>query len=573
MPTLSSFIAAARWATHGKAQSICPRLRRLLRFVDDRSRKMMSSNLSDLSSRPDPCAGKSASPPNETDHPVFVEMSNIWKRFPGVIANQGVDLELRTREVHALLGENGAGKSTLMHILSGMYQPDAGVIRIDGQEVQFRSPADAITRGIGMVHQHFRLVEMLTAAENIHLGWNETPWHVTTAVLAERTRRLSEEFGLSVDPNAKIWQLSTGEQQRVEILRVLARGARVLILDEPTSVLTPREADELFRVARDLAASGRCVVLITHKLDEVLSVSDKVTVLRSGEVAAQFDTEDCDRQMLATKLIGQDFVSRFHRKERQPGKPVLEAHGVNALSDRGLQALRELDLTIHEGEILGIAGVAGNGQSELAQVISGLRPVQKGTVRIDGNDLTRKPPNSFVDAGVGHIPEDRHGMGLMSDLSVMDNSILREYKRPPIARGFQIDQAEINRFTRELVKRAEVKVSDLKSPVRHLSGGNQQRLLAGRETRVASRLLIAVHPTQGLDVGATEEVRKALMDHRNEGSAVLLISEDLDEILILSDRIVVMYCGQIVGEFDAGAAQRADIGLLMGGAKLSEVTA
>ena len=515
-------------------------------------------------------SGESNPPFESTDHPVFVEMSNIWKRFPGVIANQGINLGLHTGEVHALLGENGAGKSTLMHILSGMYQPDAGVIRINGEGVQFHSPADAISKGIGMVHQHFQLVEMLTAAENIHLGWSETPWRVTSAALAERTERLCEEFGLQVDPNAKIWQLSTGEQQRVEILRVLARGARTLILDEPTSVLTPREADELFRVARDLAASGRCIVLITHKLDEVLAVSDRVTVLRNGRVVAECDTSGCDRQTLATMLIGQDFISRLHRGERQPGKPVLDVRGVSTLSDRGLPALTDLDLTIHEGEILGIAGVAGNGQSELAQVLSGLRPVQKGTIAIDGVELTRKSPNQYVDAGVGHIPENRQGMGLMTDLSVIDNSILREYKRSPIGRGFRIDQIETVRFTWELVQRADVKVSDVKSPVRHLSGGNQQRLLAGRETRVASRLLIAVHPTQGLDVGATEEVRRVLMDHRNEGSAVLLISEDLDEILILSDRIVVMYSGRVVGEFDAGAAKRADIGLLMGGAKLSE---
>lgn len=516
-------------------------------------------------------SGKNDKSFQQTERKVLVEMSNIWKRFPGVIANQGINLELITGEVHALLGENGAGKSTLMHILSGMYQPDAGVIRINGEEVQFRSPADAISKGIGMVHQHFRLVERLTAAENIHLGWSETPWRVTSAILAERTEKLCQEFGLWVDPNAKIWQLSTGEQQRVEILRVLARGARMLILDEPTSVLTPTEADELFRVARDLAISGRCVVLITHKLDEVLAVSDQVTVLRGGRVVAQRKTAECSRQSLATMLIGQNFVSRLQRNERQPGDPVLEVRGVSALSDRGLPALTDLDLTIHEGEILGIAGVAGNGQSELAQVLSGLRQIQKGTILIDGVDLTSEPPNQYVDAGVGHIPEDRQGMGLMVDLSVIENSILREYKRPPIARGVRINQMEAIHFSRELVERAAVKVSDLNSPVRHLSGGNQQRLLAGRETRVASRLLIAVHPTQGLDIGATEEVRRVLMNHRNEGNAVLLISEDLDEILLLSDRIAVMYGSRIVGEFDAGAANRADIGLLMGGSKLSKV--
>lgn len=538
-----------------------------LRDFERSSKGKMSSEISD------PFSGKSDPLFNQANLMPFVEMSNIWKRFPGVIANRGINLELRTGEVHALLGENGAGKSTLMNILSGMYQPDSGVIKIDGEEVQFHSPADAISKGIGMVHQQFRLVEMLTAAENIHLGWDKTPWRLTSAILAKRTEQLCQEFGLWVDPNAKIWQLSTGEQQRVEILRVLARGARTLILDEPTSVLTPKEADELFRVARELAASGRCVVLITHKLDEVLADSDRVTVLRNGQVVAQRNTAECSRQSLATMLIGQDFVSRLNRAERQPGKPVLEVRSVSTLSDRGLPALTDLDLTINEGEILGIAGVAGNGQSELAQVVSGLRRVQKGKVTIDGVNLTNKLPDQYVNAGVGHIPEDRKGVGLMNDLSVIDNSILREYKRPPVARGLRIDRSEANHFTQELVKRAAVKVTNLKSPVRHLSGGNQQRLLAGRETRVASRLLIAVHPTQGLDIGATEEVRRVLMNHRNEGNAVLLISEDLDEVLILSDRIAVMYSGQIVGEFEAEAAKRADIGLLMGGAKLSEVSA
>ncbi len=501
---------------------------------------------------------------------LFVEMSGIWKRFQSVTANKGIDLELRSGEVHALLGENGAGKSTLMHILSGMYRPDQGVIRINGEAVQFHSPAQAIAKGIGMVHQHFRLVEMLTAAENIHLGWDQTPRLVTAEIMKERTQKLCREYGLYVEPNAKIWQLSTGEQQRVEILRVLARGARVLILDEPTSVLTPNEANELFQVARALANSGRCVVLITHKLEEVLAVSDRVTVLRGGQVVAHCMTCTEDRHSLATMLIGQEFVSRLHRSEREPGNVVLEARGLNAISDRGLPALRDLDMTIREGEILGIAGVAGNGQSELAQVLSGLRPLQKGTLLLDGTDLTHKPPHAFVQAGIGHIPEDRLGMGLVPSMTIVDNAILREYKQPPVSRGLRIDAQAASRFARELVERADVRTPGVKTPIKHLSGGNQQRLLAGRETHAASRLLIAVHPTQGLDVGATDEVRRVLMDHRNQGGAVLLISEDLDEVLILSDRIAVMYAGRIAGEFAAEQADRARIGLLMGGSKAPE---
>jgi general nucleoside transport system ATP-binding protein len=503
---------------------------------------------------------------------VVVAMRNIWKRFPGVVANQGINLDLRAGGVHALLGENGAGKSTLMHVLSGMYRPDAGTIALGGAPVTFRSPADAIAAGIGMVHQHFRLVETQTAAENIHLGWDQTPWLASSRALAERTEKLCDEFGLHVDPNAWIWQLSTGEQQRVEILRVLSRGARVLILDEPTSVLTPVEADELFRVVRALAAGGRSVVLITHKLEEVMAASDQVTVLRGGRVVASVPTAGCDRPTLARLLIGQEMVSRLHREARATGKPVLEIREVSAIGDRGLPALRGLSLTIREGEILGIAGVAGNGQSELAQVLTGLRPVDHGSVLVDGVELTGAVPGRFVDAGVGHIPEDRLGMGLVAALSITDNAILREYDKAPVARGLRIDLREAARFASDLVTQAAVRTPSVEIPVRNLSGGNQQRLLAGRETRVASRLLIAVHPTQGLDIGATDELRRVLMEQRNRGGAVLLISEDLDEVLIMSDRVAVMYGGRIAGEVDAAHVDREAIGMLMGGARQAEVT-
>jgi simple sugar transport system ATP-binding protein len=496
----------------------------------------------------------------------MVAMRNIWKRFPGVVANQGVDLELLAGEVHALLGENGAGKSTLMHVLSGMYRADEGEILLDGQPVAFRSPAEAIAHGIGMVHQHFRLVETLTAAENIHLGWDQTPWRATSEVLAARTSELCDRFGLRVDPNARIWQLSTGEQQRVEILRVLSRGARVLILDEPTSVLTPAEATELFSVVRQLADGGRTVVMITHKLEEVLAASDRVTVLRGGRVVASRLTPGCDEATLARMLIGQDIVSRLERTVHEPGDVVLEMRSVSALSDRGLPALREVDLTVQEGEILGIAGVAGNGQTELAQVLTGLRMPTHGVVRVDGVDFAGSNPSNFVAAGVGHIPEDRLGMGMVGMLSITENSILREYRTEPVSRGFRIDLRQASQFALELMRSSSVRAPNAAVPVRHLSGGNQQRLLAGRETRVASRLLIAVHPTQGLDIGATHELRRVLMNQRNHGGAVLLISEDLDEVLTMSDRVAVMYGGRIAGVFDADQIDRERIGLLMGGA-------
>ena len=497
---------------------------------------------------------------------VVVEMRGIGKRFPGVVANENVDITLHAGEVCALLGENGAGKSTLMKILTGLYQPDAGTILIKGEPVQFRSPAQAIAAGIGMVHQHFRLAEKMTVAENIHFGWQDTPRRVSMKILANRTEQICAEFGLYVDPTAKIWQLSVGEQQRVEILRVLSRGAEVLILDEPTSVLTPNEAQELFQVVKRLTQIGRSVVLITHKLDEVLELADKITILRSGRMVDTVRAVDTDRRSLARLTIGEDIVSQLQRNPSPHGRPVLELYNAHVLNDRRLPALIDVNLTIHEGEILGIAGVAGNGQSELAEIITGMRSLQKGAVIIDGVDLSNATPKTLTKAGVGHIPEDRMGMGLVRDASVADNAILREYYQPPITAGFRIDKHEVTRFAKELVQDANVKTPNVRVPVGHLSGGNQQRLVAGRETRVASRLLVAVHPTLGLDVGAIEAVRQILLEQRNTGSAVLLISEDLDEVLIMSDRIAVMYGGRIVGEFDAADMEREEIGLLMGGA-------
>ena len=497
-------------------------------------------------------------------------MRNIWKHFPGVVANQAVDLNLLKGEVHALLGENGAGKSTLMHVLSGMYRPDAGTIRIAGEEIKLKSPAQAIGAGVGMVHQRFRLVEKMTAAENIHLGWGETPKMVSARTLAERTERICQEFGLSVDPDAWIWQLSTGEQQRVEILRVLARGARILILDEPTSVLTPNEAVELFKVTRKLAQSGRTVVLITHKLDEVIAASDRVTVMRRGRVVSRRETISCDQATLARLCIGEELVSEAVGSDRPPGEALLEVAGVSALDNRRLPALREISFTIRAGEILGVAGVAGNGQSELAEVLTGLRRLESGSVILAGKDLSKADPIKCTSSGVGHIPEDRMGMGLIGGASLVDNSILREYRGSPISRGIFVERRAAVRFARKLVKEANVITPNVRIPVQNLSGGNQQRLLVGRESRVASKLLVAMHPTQGLDVGAMEAVRRNLIKQRDGGSAVLLISEDLDEVLLLSSRIIVLYEGRIVGEFKRSDAHRETIGLLMGGGKQSE---
>jgi simple sugar transport system ATP-binding protein len=504
----------------------------------------------------------------------MVLMRDIWKRFPGVVANKGLDLELRVGEVHALLGENGAGKTTLMNILAGIYRADEGEIWIGGEQVEIRSPVHAINLGVGMVHQHFRLVDDLTVAENVHLGWKETPWHISRNKLGSRLEAITAELKYQMDPNAQIWQLSVGEQQRVEILKVLARGARVLILDEPTAVLTPNEVRDLFRAVRAMADQGRTVVFISHKLDEVLEVSDRVSVLRGGERVALKPTSECEHRMLARLMVGEDVVFRSPEKMGEPGAPILEVKGISALNDRRLPALREVDLKVKQGEILGIAGVAGNGQRELAEVLTGLRPIEQGAILIEGEEKTGRSPLEFARAGVGHIPEDRVGKGLFLILPVTHNAILRKYREPPIRNGIRLLKEAAARFAEGLVERADVRLPHVGVPVRNLSGGNQQKLLTRREIEIASRLLVAVHPTRGLDVAATEDVRHALVEHRNNGNAVLLISEDLDEILLLSDRIAVMFDGRIVGLFDIGDAIREDIGLLMGGKALeTEVSA
>lgn len=501
--------------------------------------------------------------------PPLVTMHNIWKRFPGVVANKGIDLDFRAGEVHALLGENGAGKTTLMNILAGIYQADAGEIRINGREAGIRTPSQAIEHGVGMVHQHFRLVDNLTVAENIHLGWEATPWHVSPRTLAARTEKIAAELGFGLDPEAKIWQISVGEQQRVEIFRALARGARILILDEPTAVLTPKEAVELFDAIRTMTSQGRTVVFISHKLNEVLEISDRVTVLRGGLKVETRPTSECDHQLLAQLMVGKEVIFHSYNKIGKPKSAILEMDNINALNDRGLAALIDINLSVKQGEILGIAGVSGNGQRELAQVLTGLRPVQSGSILIDGKDQTGTSPRILAAAGVGHIPEDRLDMGLVASLSVMHSAILRRFREPPIRKGMRLMGDAATGFTKRIIKQFDVRPANTQAILRTLSGGNQQKLLAGREIEIASRLLVVVHPTRGLDVAATQDVREALVEHRNKGNAVLLISADLDEIMLLSDRIAVMYEGRILDLFDAKDADREVIGLLMGG-KMAE---
>jgi general nucleoside transport system ATP-binding protein len=512
----------------------------------------------------------------ESDN-IILELAGITKTFPGVMANDAVDLNLRAGEIHALLGENGAGKSTLMNVLTGIYQPDKGQISIDGQPVRLSSPMQAIGAGIGMIHQHFKLVKAFTVAENIHLGWQETPRRVVARTLEQRTSQLARQFDLDVRPSARIDELSAGEQQRVEILRVLVRGARILILDEPTAVLTPGEAVALARSLKRFAAAGNAVIFISHKLDEVLEIADRITVLRSGRKVATLPVAECDHSSLATMMVGREIVMPIaHRATRVSGEVLLELSGVTAFNDRMLPALTDVDFTLRAGEIVGVAGVAGNGQRELTEVFTGNRAIVRGEIRVLSKAMVKTSPSAFRDAGIGHIPEDRIRSGISSPMSVAENAVLREYNRPPLARGPLLNPREARSLAARIVEEAKVAVPSVSAPIGNLSGGNQQRLVARREMRIATTALIAAYPTRGLDVGAIESMLRYLIEMRDRGVGVLLVSEELDELLSISDRIAVMFKGRIMGTFPAAEATAERIGLLMGGrasAAQSEQTA
>ena len=498
--------------------------------------------------------------------PLAVAMHGIVKRFPGVLANDGVDFDLQVGEVHALLGENGAGKSTLMNVLGGLYRPDAGEITVFGERVDFHSPRDAIAAGLGMVHQHFALVPTQTVTENVLIGLDRPRFRIDLTRFDDEIADLARRHGLSLDPRARIWQLSVGEQQRVEILKFLYRGARVLILDEPTAVLAPQEADELFATLRSMVHDGASVVFISHKLAEVSRIADRVTVMRRGRVtAAGIPNAGTTPQGLALLMVGREVLEAIERPPFRPGAVVLSVRQVEAMGDRGVPALRGVSLDIRSGEVLGVAGVAGNGQSELAQVVTGLRPTTAGSITVNGDDVTNRPPREVIRRHVAHIPEDRTGVGSAPDLSIADNLIMKSYHDAPIARGWVIDTGAVHRFADRLRERFDIAAPSVDTDARLLSGGNLQRLILAREITSDPTLMVAVQPTRGLDVGAIETVHRLLLAQREAGSATLLISEDLDEVMTLSDRIAVIYEGRIVGLFDAADADVTEIGLLMTG--------
>ncbi|HST13889.1 MAG TPA: ABC transporter ATP-binding protein [Gaiellaceae bacterium] len=499
-----------------------------------------------------------------------VELRDITKRFPGVVANDGVHFEAAEGEVHALLGENGAGKSTLSNILTGLYRPDGGEILLSGKPVSFASPREALEAGIGMVHQHFRLVPPFTVAENVILGDHRgegKKFMVHPRRIERRVAELGERYRIAVDPRARIWQLSIGEQQRVEILKALYREARILILDEPTAVLTPQEAESLFETLRVMADEGRTIIFISHKLHEVKAVSDRVTVLRDGKTIDTVATATATQRSLAALMVGRE-VSLAARVERamEVGEPVLEVKSLWAQGDRGGDALRGVDLTLCAGEILAIAGVAGNGQRELAETITGMRTPTRGEIVLGGRRLRGGDAREAIAAGVAHVPEDRLHTGVAPSLSISSNVVLKSYRGGSVTRGPLLRLRVIRKYAAELITRYDVRGGGPELPARQLSGGNLQKVVLAREFEGSPRVLVVASPTRGLDVAAIETVHRYLREAAEGYVGVLLISEDLDEILALADRVAVMYEGAIVGERDAKSATVEELGLLMAGA-------
>jgi simple sugar transport system ATP-binding protein len=496
-------------------------------------------------------------------------MRGITKLFPGVVANDGVDFEAAVGEVHALLGENGAGKSTLSNILTGLYRPDEGEIYLNGRHVHFHAPRDALEAGIFMVHQHFRLVEPFTVAENVVLGDHRgagRSFRLRRRAIERRVGQLAHSYGMHVDPRARVWQLSLGEQQRVEIVKALYRDANILILDEPTSVLTPQEADGLFTTLRAMAELGRTVIFISHKLHEVKAVADRVTVLRGGKTIATLPIGDATPRSLASLMVGREFTEAQRvARPHSAGETILETSGLCADGDRGAAALKNVSLVARAGEIVAIAGVAGNGQRELAETIAGLRAPTAGRVAIARHGLRRGDPRAAFAAGVAYVPEDRLGTGLAPSLSIASNLALKAYRSRSSSRGPLLRLRAIRDRAVELIRRYRIAAPGPDAQARQLSGGNLQKVVLAREFTAQPRLIVAAAPTRGLDVGAIETVHTYLRDAAADGVAVLLISEDLDEILSLADRIAVMYEGAVLGEFDADDADVDEIGLLMAG--------
>jgi ABC-type uncharacterized transport system ATPase subunit len=501
------------------------------------------------------------------DAPVL-ELRGITKRFPGIVANDRVDFDLRAGEVHALLGENGAGKSTLMNVVYGLYQPDEGEIRVKGKPVSITSPKAAIELGIGMVHQHFMLIPVMTVAENIVLATEPTRGGLMLdyAAAEERVRELSQRFGLAVNPRARVQNITVGQQQRVEILKALYRGADVLILDEPTAVLTPQEAGELFEIVESLKEQGKSIIFISHKLNEVLQIADRITVLRRGKKVETLPREGATEEGLAKLMVGREVLLQIDKKPASPGEPLLQVEDLHVLDDRGLEAVRGVSFEVRAGEIVGLAGVDGNGQTELIDALTGLRRPASGRIVVAGEDVTHASARDVLDAGVGHIPEDRHLRGLVLDFTLAENLALHEYRKEPDSRFGWLFPSRMVTRARKLLRDFDVRGGGPETRAAALSGGNQQKVVLAREIERDPRVLVAAQPTRGLDVGAIEFVHRQLVAARDEGRAIFLVSLELEEILSLSDRILVIYEGRIVAEYEPGVSEE-ELGIAMTGGR------
>ena len=495
-----------------------------------------------------------------------LEMRGIVKRFPGVLASDHVDFDVKTGEIHALLGENGAGKSTLMKILYGMYQPDEGEVLLNGRRITINSPTDSIQHGIGMIHQHFMLVDNVTVAENVALGLKSTKGlRLDLDVVSARIRELADKYGLQVDPKAIISKLAVGERQRVEIVKALYRGAALLVLDEPTAVLTPQEVDDLFVIFRQMAADGHALIFISHKLNEIFALTDRVSVLRDGKMIGTVPTSSVNKAQLANMMVGREVLLTRDRKPREAGEPRLKLENVSAVNEDGSPILKNASFEVRSGEIVGVAGVSGNGQRPLAEAIAGLQKVESGQVMLEGKPVTNLSPAQMFDVGLSYIPEERMHDGCIKDFSVAENTILQDHVRTPFSKSIFLNFKAIANHADELIKSFSVKTPSRETLIKNLSGGNIQKLILARELARKPRVLIAAQPTRGVDIGATEYIHGQLLKQRLEGLATLLISEDLDEVKAMSDRIVVLFGGEIMGIVNSGDVTIEQLGLMMAG--------